>query len=149
MTSDEVAVEIIADGYHVHPAVVRLAVAAKGPARTMAITDGTAGSGLPPGSHARLGGRRITVGEAAHLDDGTLAGSILTMDRAFRVLSGKVGLSIVDCTLLCSTTPARELGLHGHGVIAAGAVADLAVLDSQFNVVETFVGGQSVFAAPG
>lgn len=147
LASEDVAAEIIADGYHVHPAVVRLTVAAKGAARTMAITDGTAGSGLPAGAETRLGGRRITVGDAAHLDDGTIAGSVLTMDRAFRVLTGPAGLSLVDSATICSTTPARELGLHGHGIIAAGAVADLVILDSQLNVVETIIAGRTAFSA--
>jgi N-acetylglucosamine-6-phosphate deacetylase len=67
--SDDVAAEIICDGHHVHPAVMRVAIDAKTPSRIMAITDGTAGSGLPRGSKARLGGRTITVEEVARLDD--------------------------------------------------------------------------------
>jgi N-acetylglucosamine-6-phosphate deacetylase len=142
---DELAVEIVCDGVHVHPAAVALAVAAKGPARAMAITDGTAGSGLAPGSRAALGGRPITARDAAWLDDGTLAGSVLTMDRAFAFLTGPVGLGLVEAAQLVATTPARDLGLQGHGVIAAGAVADLVVLDRRLNVVETYVGGRRVY----
>ena len=143
---DDLAVEIVCDGVHVHAAAVALAVAAKGPARAMAITDGTAGSGLPPGSRAALGGRPITVRDAAYLDDGTLAGSVLTMDRAFAFLTGPVGLGLVEAAQLCATTPARDLGLQGHGVIALGAVADLVVLDRRLRVVETYVGGRRVFS---
>ena len=146
---DDLAVEIICDGVHVHPAMVRLAVAAKGPARVMAITVGTAGSGLEPGARAALGGRPITVREAAYLDDGTLAGSVLTMDRAFAFLTGPVGLALIDAVRLTSTTPARELGLQGLGVLAAGALADLVVLDSRFRVVETYVAGRRVFGPAG
>ena len=142
---DDIAAEIVCDGVHVHPAIVRLAVAAKGPSRVMAVTDGTAGSGLEPGARATLGGRPITVREAAYLDDGTLAGSVLTMDRAFAFLAGPVGLSLVDAVRLTSTTPARELGLQGHGVLVAGASADLVVLDRRFQVVETYVAGRRVF----
>ena len=76
--------------------MVRVALAAKGPSRIMAITDGTAGAGLAPGSRTSLGGRRITVRDAAYLDDGTLAGSVLTMDRAFAQLVSAMGLSLVD-----------------------------------------------------
>ena len=86
----------------------------------MAITDGTAGAGLPRGSRATLGGRTITVGDAAYLDDGTLAGSVLTMDRAFALLVSRMGLSLVDAATVCSTTPARALGLQGFGVIRPG-----------------------------
>jgi N-acetylglucosamine-6-phosphate deacetylase len=126
--------------------MVRVAIGAKQPSRIMAISDGTAGSGLPVGSRARLGGQPITVGDsAAHLDDGTLAGSVLTMDGAFRTLVGAVGLSPVDAAIVCATTPARELGLSGHGVLATGAVADLVVLNRRFEVVQTYVAGTLAF----
>lgn len=145
LASDEVCAEIICDGRHVHPASVRVAVAAKSPSRVMAITDGTAGSGLPRGSTAMLGGRRITVEDVARLDDGTIAGSVLTMDRAFACLVGQAGAGLVDGARMCATTPARELGLQGHGVISAGAVADLVVLDANLNVRQTWIGGEPVF----
>ena len=145
LAREEVAAELICDGYHVHPAMCRLAVAAKGPESVMAITDGTAASGLPVGSSARLGGRRIEArAEAAFLDDGTLAGSTLTMDGAFRTIVTRLGGSLVEAATMCSTTPARELGLTGFGVIAVGAMADLVVLDRGFRVVRTFVGGEQV-----
>jgi N-acetylglucosamine-6-phosphate deacetylase len=76
--------------------MVRIALAAKTPSRVMAITDATAGAGLPPGSRAALGGRTITVREAAYLDDGTIAGSVLTMDRAFALLVSVMGQSLRD-----------------------------------------------------
>ncbi len=148
LASDEVTAEIVCDGHHVHPAMVRVAVAAKGIGRTMAITDGTAGSGLPVGARVVLGGRPITVRPTgAYLDDGTLAGSVLTLERAFAVLVGLVGLPVVEAAILCSTTPARYLGLQGHGVIAPGAVADLVVMDRDFTVQQTYVGGELAFAA--
>ena len=62
---DDVVAELICDGVHVHPAMMRVAIAAKRPSRIMAITDGTAGSGLPRGSRTIIGGRRITVGDVA------------------------------------------------------------------------------------
>jgi N-acetylglucosamine-6-phosphate deacetylase len=147
LQTDEVAAELICDGVHVHPAVVRAAIAAKRPSRIMAITDGTAASGLPVGSRAALGGQRITAGaSAAHLDDGTLAGSILTMDRAFQMLVGTIGISLIDAAAMCSTTPARELELVGHGLLAPDTVADLVVLGPELEVVQTYIGGQLVYA---
>ena len=126
LASEEVAAEVICDGYHVHRAMVRTAVAVKHASRVMAITDGTAGSGMPPGTRVRLGGRTITATEhSAFLEDGTIAGSVLTMDRAFRVLVEKVGLGVVDAALLCATTPARELKIADTGSIALGQRADL------------------------
>jgi N-acetylglucosamine-6-phosphate deacetylase len=150
LSREEVATELICDAYHVHPAMCRLAMAAKGAQGVMAITDGTGASGLPVGSFARLGGQRIqSRGEAAFLDEGTLAGSTLTMDRAFRTIVTRCGASIVEAATMCSTTPARELGLTGFGVIAVGTMADLVVLDRGFRVVRTFIGGEQVFPVNG
>jgi N-acetylglucosamine-6-phosphate deacetylase len=146
LESDDVVAELICDGVHVHPAMMRVAIAAKRPERIMAITDGTAGAGLPRGSRTALGGRRITVGDAAYLDDGTIAGSVLTMDRAFATLTASCGLSLSDAVAVCSTTPARTLGLQGFGVLAPGAAGDLVVLDRQLRVVQTWIGGNLAYS---
>ena len=148
LESEQVAAEIICDGVHVHPAAVRFAVAAKGPRRMMAITDGTAGSGLPRGARATLGGHPISVGDAAYLSDGTLAGSVLTMDLAFSSLVKAMGFSPVDAALMCSTTPSEALGLTGCGSLVPGALADFVLLDYEFRVVETYIGGICVYARP-
>jgi N-acetylglucosamine-6-phosphate deacetylase len=146
LSREDVIAELICDGHHVHPAMCRLAMSAKGARGILAITDGTAGAGLAVGSSARLGSRTIRVGPfAAELENGTLAGSTLTMDRAFANIINQFGGSLVDAALMCATNPARALGLIGHGVIAPGAVADLAVLDRGLRVVRTFVGGTQVY----
>jgi N-acetylglucosamine-6-phosphate deacetylase len=148
LESDEVIAELVCDGVHVHPAMMRVALAAKRPERIMAITDGTAGSGMPKGTKAVIGGYTITIRDAAYLDDGTLAGSSLTMDRAFARLVSETGLSLQDAATVCSTTPARALGLQGLGVIAPGAIADLVVLDRDLRVVQTWVAGTLAYEAP-
>jgi N-acetylglucosamine-6-phosphate deacetylase len=146
LQSDELVAEIICDGFHVHPALVRMAIAAKHPSRVLAITDATAAAGLPVGAQASLGGQTIAVGEsAAYLPDGTLAGSTCTMDRAFQRLVGSIGLSLIDAVTVCATTPARELGLVGLGVLAPEAAADLVVLDANLSVVQTYVGGELAY----
>jgi N-acetylglucosamine-6-phosphate deacetylase len=142
---DAITAEIVCDGVHVHPSMIRVAMSAKSPARMMAITDGTAGSGLARGAKSVLGGRTITVTDAAYLDDGTLAGSVLTMDRAFAMLVSAMGLSLVDAATVCATTPARALGLQGFGVIAAGVTADITVLTRELTVAQTWIGGQLVY----
>jgi len=147
LQSDEVAVELICDGVHVHPALVRMVVAAKKASRVMAISDGTAAAALPPGAPARLGGQTIVATDTcARLADGTMAGSTITMDEAFRRLTGTMGVSVVDAATMCATTPARELGLVGHGVLAEGAAADLVVLDRFGSVVQTYVSGRLAYA---
>ncbi len=148
LEADEVFAELVCDGVHVHPAMMRVALAAKRPERIMAITDGTAGSGLPRGSRATLGGYPIQVRDAAYLEDGTIAGSVLTMDRGFAKLVSEVGLSLVDAATVSSTTPARALGLQGFGVIAPGAAADLVVLNRELGVVQTWVAGTLAWEAP-
>ena len=148
LSYDEVTAELICDGFHVHPAMCRVAIAAKGVHGVMAITDGTGGSGLPPGSTARLGGRPIRVSDqAAILDDGTLAGSTLTMDRAFRNIVTMFHASIAEAAIMCSTTPARAVGLTGFGVIAEGNAADIVVLDRAFRVAKTFIDGEEIYRA--
>ncbi len=147
LSSERVAAEVICDGVHVHRDVVRMAVSTKGTARMMAITDGVAVAGMPEGSTALLGGRQIRVDKsAAYLEDGTLAGSVTTMDRVFRFLVRDVGLSLVDAAHLCSTTPAAELNLTDLGTITKGAIADLVVLDRDFHVRQTYVAGRLVFS---
>ena len=147
LQAEDVTAELICDGVHVHPAMLHTAIAAKRPSGIMAITDGTAVSALPPGSRAALGGQTITAGEsAALLQDGQLAGSVITMDRAFRTLVGRVGASLVDAATMCCTTPARALGLIGTGLLAVDAVADLVILDPRLEVVQTYVGGQLVYS---
>jgi N-acetylglucosamine-6-phosphate deacetylase len=86
---------------------------------------------------------------AAVLDEGTLAGSTLTMDRAFKTIVTVFGFTVVEAAALCSTTPARVLGLPEFGVLAEEAYADLVVLDRNFRVVHTFVGGREVYSREG
>ena len=149
LARQEVAAELICDGYHVHPAMCAVAISAKGPSRMMAITDGTSGSGLPIGLTGLLGGQTIHVREsAAFLDDGTLAGSTLTMDRAFRNLVAALSQSVVDAARMCSTTPADQLGLTELGRIALGAQGDLVVIDREFHVIRTFVAGAQAWPGP-
>jgi N-acetylglucosamine-6-phosphate deacetylase len=146
LAHEAITPELICDGYHVHPAMCRIAISAKGPANLMAITDGTAGSGQPIGSHGQLGGRAIHVrDEAAFLDDGTLAGSTLTMDRAFRNIVTTFTRSIVEAAQMCSTTPARQMGLSDAGRIARDAAADLVMLDREFRVVRTIIAGEQAW----
>jgi N-acetylglucosamine-6-phosphate deacetylase len=146
--SDQVTVELIADGVHVHPAMCRFAIGIKGASGVMAISDGTAAAGLPAGETATLGRRRIHArSHAAVLDDGTMAGSVAPMNRIFATLVSACGASVVDAATMCASTPARQLGLTGHGVIEAGAVADIVVLAADFSVRHTIVDGRVVHTA--
>jgi N-acetylglucosamine-6-phosphate deacetylase len=141
LESNAVTAEIICDGHHVHPSLVSTAIRVKSPSRIIAITDASAVAGLPRGSRARLGDQTIIAGDrTALLEDGTLAGSLLTMDGAFRMLRG-LGWTLPDVKRMCSTTPAEAMGLRDVGAIAPGHAADLVVLDADLRVAQTYVGG--------
>jgi N-acetylglucosamine-6-phosphate deacetylase len=147
LANDDVAAELICDGHHVHPAMMRFAIGAKGPSRILAITDGTAGSGLPAGSRAQLGGQPVTVGDVARLDDGTMAGSVATMDRVLALLLTVAKIDLVHGVEMCAATAARAMGLSGQGVLAPGALADFVALNRQYQVLETWIGGRRVYSA--
>ena len=103
--------------------------------------------GQGPGEYA-LGDRRVRVdASSARLDDGTLAGSILTMDQAVRNLLSWESCSLAEALTMASTTPARLLGLDKLGSLALGCAADIVVLDEGLHVRQTVVGGQVMFEA--
>jgi len=140
----EVVCEIIADGVHLDPLVVRLIVAAKGAAGASLITDAIEGAAMPDGEYA-LGGQTVIVrsGTAAFAD-GTLAGSVLTMNRAFANVRAFAGVSLPDAARLSSGNAARQLAMEERfGEIAPGKAADLVILHPETGEVAwTLVGGR-------
>jgi N-acetylglucosamine-6-phosphate deacetylase len=145
LESEALTAEVVCDGVHVHPAVVKMALAIKRPSGIMAITDGTAGAGLRQGARTSISGRPITIRDAAYLDDGTLAGSVLTMDRAFAKLTAEMKVSLVDACRICSTTPAEALGLQRTGGVIEGWAADLVLLDRDFIPRASYIAGERVW----
>jgi N-acetylglucosamine-6-phosphate deacetylase len=145
LAREAVVVEVIGDGHHIHPAIMRTVWAAKGAACVIAVTDGTAGSGLPRGSVATLGGRPVRVDDMARLDDGTIAGSVATMDQVFARWAKDVGVGMVDAALMCATTPAADVRRRDLGRLVPGAQADCVVLDRDLRVRETWIGGARVY----
>ena len=143
----EVVCEVIADGVHLSPLVVALIVAAKGPHGVTLITDAIEGAAMPDGAYT-LGGHAVFVqsGTAAFAD-GTLAGSVLTMNTAFTNLRRFVPtVSLPDAARMTSGTALRQLGLDGMGAIAPGQLADLVILHPETGGVEmTLVGGKMAY----
>jgi N-acetylglucosamine-6-phosphate deacetylase len=138
---------MIADGVHTHPAVFKLAARAKGLDRLALVTDATPGAGLGPGP-SRLGSFTVVVDEnSARLEDGTLAGSTLTLDRAVRNAARFAGLSPAESVHLATAVPARAVGLSDRGVLAPGRRADLVLLDDALAVTATYIGGQLAYGA--
>ena len=146
LTRPELACELIADNVHVHPAVMDLLVKAKTPQGVILITDSIALAGMPD-TEGFLEGQHITVsGGSARLDDGTLAGSILTMDVALHNLIQATGRPLEELWPCSSLNAARAIGLDGKkGQISPGFDADLVLLDSNLHVNLTMVEGQIRF----
>jgi N-acetylglucosamine-6-phosphate deacetylase len=135
----DAVIELIADGFHVAPAALRTAWRAAGD-RFVLVTDAIRASGMRRGT-SELGGQRVTVTDgAARLDDGTLAGSMLTMDAAVRG-AVRAGLPLGAALAAASTAPARALGLRDRGALAVGARADVVVLTPGLQVAEVYLGG--------
>ncbi|GGS81056.1 N-acetylglucosamine-6-phosphate deacetylase [Planobispora rosea] len=139
LEDERVTVELVNDGVHVHPAMLRLAYRAAGAGRTALITDAMAAAGAGDGSYG-LGPLKVDVVDGvARLADGpgagSIAGSTLTMDVAFRRAVHELGLSLPEAAEVTSRTPARVLGLADRlGSVSAGRQADLVVLTDGLEV---------------
>lgn len=139
LTHPSIASSLIADGVHVHPRMLRLATSVLGPDRTVLVTDAVA---WRAGRVGTLGDLEVRDG-APRLGDGTLAGSILTMDGAIRQMVD-AGVPLDRAIRAASTTPADVLGLTDRGRLQAGALADLVAVDDTLHVTGSWVGGVGV-----
>lgn len=143
LDDERVTLEIVADGYHVHPSVLRLLYRAAGKSRLVLVTDASACAGLADGTYS-LGGRRLTIarGMVTLAGTGTIAGSSLTMIDAVRNAIRFLGIGLDVAVTMASSNPARVLGLdHRKGRIAIGYDADLVVLDPELAPLGTMIRG--------
>ncbi len=145
LVSSSATAELIADGVHVHPAVLRIATLAM-PNRIALITDAVRAAGMPPGTYKLYHHQfTVTATGAARLEDGTLAGSTLTMCRAVQNMVELAGLPIELVIPMATEVPARILGVADRkGRIAAGYDADLVLLTPKFDVSRVFVRGREL-----
>jgi N-acetylglucosamine-6-phosphate deacetylase len=146
LSDDRVFAEIIADGIHVAPEVVRIFARAKGPSRIILATDATSATGMPDGQYALGNGSVQVTGGVCRDSEGRLAGSTLTQDRALRNLLQWTGMRLEDALLGLTFNPASALHLEGRGRIEPGAFADLTLMDKNLEVARTYVSGKLVFA---
>jgi N-acetylglucosamine-6-phosphate deacetylase len=144
LLDDRVTVGLIADGIHAHPASLQLAFRVKDVSHIALVSDMMTAAGMPPGAYALSGQSVIVDGTAARLVDGTLAGSLLTMDQAVRNMVRWTDATVADALRMASAVPARLLGLDDRGEIRIGAVADLVLLDNDLTVQATIIGGAVV-----
>lgn len=146
LENDQVSVQAIVDGVHLHPGIIRLMHKIKGPDRMVLTTDALQAMGVGDGEYL-FGGHHVTVKDGiARLHNGTLASSTITMNRSLK-LSTKFGIALEDSVKMTSTTPASILQLKQTGRIEAGYDADLVLLDENFEVIETFIKGVSYHAS--
>lgn len=141
LSDDGITADMIVDGIHVDPAVVELFLKAKGPERAVLITDAISATGMPDGRY-QLGPIEVDVKDGKCTSGGSLAGSVLTMDRAVRNVTKFSRWSLRDAVRAATLNPARAVDLGHYGVLAAGAEADFTVLSPEGDVIKTIVHGR-------
>jgi N-acetylglucosamine-6-phosphate deacetylase len=140
---DELKIELIADGIHVHPVVMKLIYKLKGARGIILITDAIRAAGMPDGEYEFADQKVYMKDKKAYLEDGTLAGSTLTMEEAVRVMYEKVQIPLTDAVRMASLNGAKVLGIQRQkGILAAGMDADIVVMDKKFNVLVTIKEGK-------
>ncbi|MGB2962528.1 MAG: N-acetylglucosamine-6-phosphate deacetylase [Anaerolineales bacterium] len=146
LSDDRVFAQVITDGVHVHPAVVKTLLKAKGVNRTVLITDAIRAAGLGNGEFDLLG-QTVTVKDGvARIASGSLAGSILTMDQAVRNTMEFCDISFPEAIQMASLTPAKSLNLeHERGALEPGLRADITIFDQDYSVETTIVGGKIIY----
>jgi len=143
LTDARVSADIIVDGIHLDPAVVKLFLQMKGELATILITDATAATGMPDGRY-RLGSLEVEVKDGKCLVEGRLAGSVLTMDRALRNVMQFGGWSLPQALRAATLNPARAANLHHAGRLTNGSWADIVVLGPDGTVQKTIIQGRGV-----
>lgn len=148
---DEMDVEIIADGVHLPPPLLKLVYKIKGPDKIALITDSMRAAGMPPGESV-LGSLRnglkviVEDGVAKLPDRSAFAGSVATTDRLVRNMVYQAGVPITDAVKMMSTSPARIMGVADRkGTLAIGKDADLVVFDEQIAIQRTIINGKEVY----
>jgi N-acetylglucosamine-6-phosphate deacetylase len=150
LADERVMVELIADGKHVHPELMRLAVRAKGVDKVCLITDATAGAGLAEGAEFSIGSTRAVVRDGVGMikDGSSLAGSVSTMIQMVKNMVELVGVSLTDAVRMASLNPARALGISGRkGSVELRKDADIVIFSSSFAVEKTLICGRVEYEA--
>ncbi len=141
LSNDSITADMICDGIHVAPEVVKVFLHAKGRDRAVLITDAISATGMPDGQY-QLGPILVAVNNGKCTANGSLAGSVLTMDRAVQNVTKFSDWSLRDAVRAATLNPARAVRLSDtHGALVPGARADFTVLSSSGEVLKTIVGG--------
>lgn len=144
MLEDNIYAELICDGFHIVPDMIKLAYEQKGPKKIELVTDSMRAKGMPEGI-SELGGQKVIVKDKqARLESGNLAGSVLRFDDAFRNIMAFTGCSMEEAVWMSSTNQATEFNLVDKGQLEVGFDADLNIFDNQMQIVDTYSYGKSV-----
>jgi len=145
LTTDKITAELVADGIHAHPAAMRILVKCKGTDRIILVTDAIVGTGMR--GRYKVGGRDIIVTmKSSRFLDGSIAGSVLTMDSAVKNMMELVGISLRDAVKMATVNPARRIGVYNRkGSLEVGKDADITIVDDRLNVHMTMVMGRIVY----
>ncbi len=148
MSEPEIICELIADGHHVSPTLMKMLYRAKGPRGICLVTDATAGAGLPDGSKFSLSGTKCITeaGVCLVADRSALAGSASRMIDLVRTMVTKVGVSLHEAIVMATDTPAFAIGLNNKGQFKIGGDGDLVVISPELEVLRTYLGGREIFA---
>lgn len=142
LSNDTMTADIIVDGIHVSPEVVKVFLQAKGPDRAVLITDAMSATGMPNGRY-QLGPIQVDVADGKATANGSLAGSVLTMDRAVHNVTKFSNWTLREAVRAATFNPAKAAGLSSdYGKLEVGAVADFVVLNAAGEVLKTIVGGR-------
>lgn len=144
MLEDNMYAELICDGFHIVPDMIKLAYEQKGPEKIELVTDSMRAKGMPEGV-SELGGQKVIVKDKqARLESGNLAGSVLRFDDAFRNIINFTGCDIADAVQMASVNQAAEFGLTQKGKLLPGLDADLNVFDRALNLETTYSFGRQI-----
>jgi N-acetylglucosamine-6-phosphate deacetylase len=148
LSEPDVSCELIADGRHVSPTLMKMLYRAKGAQGICLVTDATAGAGLPEGSQFALFGKDCIVENGVCLlaDRSALAGSAARMIDLVRTMVREVNIPLNEVITMATENPARAIGLETKGHVTVGADADLVVLSPQLEAVQTFAAGREVWS---
>jgi N-acetylglucosamine-6-phosphate deacetylase len=148
LSEPDISCELIADGHHVSPALMKMLYRAKGPRGICLVTDATAGAGLPEGSRFTLFGKDCIVENGVCLlaDHSALAGSAARMIELVRMMVREVNVPLHEAIAMATENPARAIGLETKGRLTVGADADLVALSPQIEAVQTFAAGREVWS---
>jgi len=148
LTDDRLTGEIIADGKHLPPTLMKMAYKCLGPDRLCVISDATSGAGLPNGSRFRMGGLEYEVcdGVGMLFDRTAFAGSTTLLNQMIPILVNEVGLPLAEVIRMASLTPARVIGAADRkGSLEVGKDADIAIFNADFTAWRVLIGGQLLF----